>query len=187
MAILRDYHCSVHSYFEGWDAKCPIKGCTGEIHNVILQAPGLISDKTKNTDKTVRGLAQDFGMNDIQSTRAGESQTGFLTKDNKLSEAEYRHASGALDEMKRQALHHAAEHGIPTDAPQPSAQPEQRPGDAAIWGGDNRFSMSSVLSGRAVQSIKGESVGFKPSDAGNLTGPKVASYIPDQDNLALPK
>ena len=184
MAILRDYHCSVHSYFEGWDAKCPIKGCTGEIHNVILQAPGLISDKTKNTDKTVRGLAQDFGMNDIQSTRAGESQTGFLTKDNKLSEAEYKHASGAIDEMKRQSMHHATENGISTEAPQPR---EARPGDAAVWGGDNRFSMQSVLSGRAVQSIKGESVGFRPSDAGNLTGPKVASYIPDQDNLALPK
>jgi hypothetical protein len=183
MAILRDYHCSVHSYFEGWDAKCPIKGCSGEVSNVILQAPGLLSDKTKSTDKNIRGIAQDFGMTDLKSTRAGEHQTGFLTKDNKLTDAEFKHATGAIEEMKRQAMNHAAENGISTQAP----EPEQRPGSAAIWGGDNRFSMQSVLSGRAVQSIKGESVGFRPQDAGNLTGPKAASYIKDHENLSVPK
>ena len=165
MAILRDYHCSVHSYFEGWDAKCPIKGCTGEIHNVILQAPGLISDKTKNTDKTVRGLAQDFGMTNVKSTREGENQAGYFTRNNKTSAKEIQKEREAVAEQRR----------------------EPRPGDAALWGNKAGMNMSQVLRGGAFRSVAGESVGINPKDAGNLTGPRMASYTADHENLKLSK
>ena len=33
--------------------------------------------------------------------------------------------------------------------------------------------------------IRGEAVGVNPKDAGNLTGPKAASYIADHENLAI--
>jgi hypothetical protein len=37
------------------------------------------------------------------------------------------------------------------------------------------------------QSIKGEPVGMNPKDAGNLTGPRAASYTADHENLAIKK
>ena len=62
-----------------------------------------------------------------------------------------------------------------------------RSGDAAIWGGQGGLNMQNVIKGNMFRSVAGESVGVNPKDAGNLTGPKTASYIADQDNLTLPK
>ena len=65
---------------------------------------------------------------------------------------------------------------------------EPRPGDAAIWGGGfKNLNMKNILSGRAVQSVRGEQVGINPREAGNLTGPKAASYIADHENLSVGK
>jgi hypothetical protein len=46
--------------------------------------------------------------------------------------------------------------------------------------------MNSVLGGQ-FKSVAGEQVGIHPKQAGNLTGPRAASYIPDQDNLQVDK
>ena len=68
----------------------------------------------------------------------------------------------------------------------PVEQPrEARPGDAAIWGGGAGMSMQSLLRGGAVQSVRGEAVGFNPKESGNLTGPKPASYLSDHENLTI--
>lgn len=70
----------------------------------------------------------------------------------------------------------------------PVEQPrESRPGDAAIWGGGAGMSMQSLLRGGAIKPVRDEAVGFNPRDAGNLTGPKVASYVPDHENLVINK
>ena len=61
---------------------------------------------------------------------------------------------------------------------------EQRT-SGVIWGGDGRYSMGNVLKGGAVRSVAGESVGFNPKDAGNLTGPRTASYTADHENLKI--
>jgi hypothetical protein len=74
MAVLKDYKCLAHGYFEAWEPRCP-KGCDGEaIMVAFLQPVGLRSDTTKHSDSTMRGLAQDFGMSDIKSVREGEAQ-----------------------------------------------------------------------------------------------------------------
>jgi len=74
MAVLKDYKCLAHGYFEAWEPLCP-KGCDGEaIMVAFLQPVGLRSDTTKHSDTTMRGLAQDFGMSDIKSVREGEAQ-----------------------------------------------------------------------------------------------------------------
>jgi hypothetical protein len=74
MAVLKDYKCLAHGYFEAWEPLCP-KGCDGEaIMVAFLQPVGLRSDSTKHSDTTMRGLAQDFGMSDIKSVREGEAQ-----------------------------------------------------------------------------------------------------------------
>lgn len=82
MKILRDYHCQTHGYFESFDAKCPMKNCDEEVSIVHLQPVGLKSDKTKHNDKTLSQLAMDFDMTDIKSVREGESQSGYLTRNN---------------------------------------------------------------------------------------------------------
>ena len=58
--VLHDYKCSEHGYFEGYKPICPMKQCAGEVLVVFLQAPGLVSDKTKKNDKTLKQLAIDF-------------------------------------------------------------------------------------------------------------------------------
>lgn len=80
--ILRDYKCAKHGYFESFDAKCPMKACEEEVMVVFLQPPGLMSDKTKGNDKRLNQLAMDFNMTDIKSTREGESQDGYFTRNN---------------------------------------------------------------------------------------------------------
>jgi hypothetical protein len=74
MAVLHDYKCLAHGYFEAWEPRCP-KGCDGEaVVQVFLQAVGLRSDSTKHADSTLKGLASEYGMSDIQSVREGEAQ-----------------------------------------------------------------------------------------------------------------
>jgi hypothetical protein len=44
---------------------------------VFLKPVALKSDKTKQADRNLRGLAQDFQMSDIKSTREGDTQAGY--------------------------------------------------------------------------------------------------------------
>ena len=162
MAVLKDYCCPKHGEFEAWEAQCPMKNCDADIYVIFKKAPGLKSDATKNTDKTVNQLAIDFNMTDIKSTREGDNQAGFFTRNNKTSPAEL---------AKQEA----------------EAKRQPRAGDAAIWGGAGGMNMSNLLKGNMFKSVAGEKVGINPHEAGNLTGPKTASYIADQDNLSIPK
>ena len=158
MAILKDFKCNKHGYFEGYKPACPMKGCDAEVYQVHLQAPGLVSAKTKATDKTVKQLAIDFKMSDIKSTREGEHQSGYLKK-------------------------YGAKEAPPADVPR-----EARAGDAAVWGGGfQNLNMQSILAGRAVQSVRGEAVGLSPSQAGITRGPVTdpKATMRDPDNLKI--
>ena len=158
--ILNDYKCPEHGYFEAYAAICP-EGCEEGVMIVHLQSPGMLSDKTKGSDKTIKQLAMDFKMTDIKSTREGDSQAGYYKRQNA---------------------------DVPPEVAEAQAVKEVRPGDSAIWGGGMKgLNMQSILSGKAVQSIKGEPVGMNPKDAGNLTGPRAASYIADHENLGVKK
>ena len=168
MAILRDYYCESHGVFEAWEAECPMKHCKATISIIHLKPVGMKSAKTAKTDKTLEGLAKDFQMTDIQSTKAGEHQKGYLKRNNKLSDKEYAEATAAQEHVESQRAK------------------EGRVGDGALWGNGGNISMKSVLGGQ-FKSVMGESVGINPKEAGNLSGPKPASYIPDHENLSIPK
>jgi hypothetical protein len=140
-----------------------MKDCVDEVAIVYLQPVGLVSDGTKKNDKTIKQLAMDFDMTNIKSTREGENQSGFFTRKNKTSKKQLEKEAAIASQRPR----------------------EPRPGDSAIWGGDNRYSLGNVIKGGAVRSVMGESVGMNPRDAGNLTGPKAASYIADHENLKM--
>ena len=140
-----------------------MKDCAEEVAIVYLQPVGMMSDGTKKNDKTIKQLAMDFDMTNIKSTREGENQAGYFTRKNKTSKKQLEKEAREAEQRPR----------------------EPRPGDAAIWGGDSRYSMGHLLKGGAVRSVMGESVGINPKEAGNLTGPRAASYIADHENLQV--
>lgn len=168
MAILRDYYCESHGVFEAWEPECPMKHCKATISVIHLKPVGTKSAKTTKTDKTLEGLAKDFGMTDIKSTKEGEHQTGYFKRNNTLTDKEFAEATEAMQANESQR------------------QKEGRAGDAAIWGGGGNISMKSVIGGQ-FKSLAGEPVGINPRETGNLTGPKPASYINDHENLTVPK
>jgi len=77
MSVLHDYLCASHGLFESYEPECPIKFCTAELNMVFLKPVALKSDKTKQADRHLRGLAQDFKMSNIKSTREGDTQAGY--------------------------------------------------------------------------------------------------------------
>ena len=182
MAVLHDYKCPKHGYFESRKAQCPMKDCHEEVAQVFLQAPSLISAKTKFTDKSTKQLAIEFGMSDIKTTREGEHQAGYLKRNNKFTEKEYADAEKYATRKQ----------GVDKDKlkPIPQVPQESRPGDAAIWGGGFQgLNMQQILSGRAIQPVNGEQVGLTPSQAGINSGPRIdpKSTLRDPDNLQIKK
>ena len=166
MAVLHDYFCSEHGIFESWDAKCPMKICKGEISKVFLKPVAMKSDKTKSTDKNLKQLAIDYDMTDIKSTREGEHQTGYMKRKNKLTDKQFAEATEAMQAQNQQA------------------QQQTRPGSGVLWGNGGNISMKSVLGGQ-FKSVAGESVGINPKAAGDLQGPRAASYVADHENLQV--
>lgn len=166
MAILNDYLCEEHGVYESWDGIC--KQCGSKGTKVFLGAPAFIGSRTKNIDKTLSGLAKEFQMTDIKSTREGEFQSGYLSRNNKT-----------LTKQETAMVQAHAE-----------KQHAQRPGDGAIWGGGFQgLNMGSVLSGKAAQSIKGEAVGVSPQQAGINRGPSAdpKATFRDHENLSIKK
>jgi hypothetical protein len=166
MAILRDYYCTNHGIFEAWEPECPMKLCKGEISVVHLKPVGTRSPKTSATDKNLKQLAIEYDMTDIKSTKAGEHQTGYMKRKNKLSDKQFAEATDAIQSQNQQQ------------------QKQTRPGDSVIWGGGGNINMKSVMGGQ-FKSVNGESVGINPKAAGDLQGPRTASYMADPDNLQV--
>ena len=165
MGILRDYYCTNHGIFEAWEPECPMKLCKGEISVVHLKPVGTRSPKTSATDKNLKQLAIEYDMTDIKSTKAGEHQTGYMKRKNKLTDKQFAEATDAMQAQNQQ-------------------QKQSRPGDSVIWGGGGNISMKSVMGGQ-FKSVNGESVGINPKAAGDLQGPRTASYMADPDNLQV--
>ena len=105
-------------------------------------------------------------MTDVKSTREGEHQTGYLKRNNKLSDKEFDQATDAMNAQKKEA----------------------RAGDAAIWGGGGSISMKSVLGGQ-FKPVRDEAVSIMPRDAsptGSLSGPRAGvGTMQDPDNLKV--
>ena len=176
MGILRDYYCENHGIFEAWEPKCPMKMCKAGISIVHLKPVGTRSARTKKADESLKGLAQDFQMTDIKSTREGEYQTGYLTRNNKLTQRELDFVDGAEKERERQMMN--------------EGKKEPRPGDSAIWGGAGSISMNSVMGGQ-FKPVRDEAVSILPSQAsptGRFTGPVAGNgSMKDHENLQVNK
>jgi len=143
-----------------------MKHCKGELSVVHLKPVGTRSAKTSSTDKNLKQLAIDYDMTDIKSTKEGEHQSGYMKRKNKLTDKQFAEAT---DAMQAQNQNNA---------------PQTRPGSSVIWGGGGNISMKSVMGGQ-FKSVNGESVGINPKAAGDLQGPRAASYMADPDNLQV--
>jgi hypothetical protein len=143
-----------------------MKLCKGDISVVHLKPVGTRSPKTSATDKNLKQLAIEYDMTDIKSTKAGEHQTGYMKRKNKLSDKQFAEATDAIQSQNQQQ------------------QKQTRPGDSVIWGGGGNINMKSVMGGQ-FKSVNGESVGINPKAAGDLQGPRTASYMADPDNLQV--
>jgi hypothetical protein len=143
-----------------------MKLCKGDISIVHLKPVGTRSPKTSATDKNLKQLAIEYDMTDIKSTKAGEHQTGYMKRKNKLTDKQFAEATDAMQAQNQQQ------------------QKQSRPGDSVIWGGGGNISMKSVMGGQ-FKSVNGESVGINPKAAGDLQGPRTASYMADPDNLQV--
>ena len=83
MAVLRSYSCPRHGVFDAWEKKCP-HGCK-DVTQVFTKAFAIKSSRTKGADKTLDSLASEFTMTNIKSTREGEHQSGYFTRNNEPS------------------------------------------------------------------------------------------------------
>jgi hypothetical protein len=87
MPISKTFACKKHGEFDAFlmnrddKVRCPIYGCRGKPKE-MPSGPSLFSDRTKGADKTLDRLATDFKMTNIKSTREGENQSGFFTRNN---------------------------------------------------------------------------------------------------------
>jgi hypothetical protein len=143
-----------------------MKHCKGELSVVHLKPVGTRSAKTSATDNNLKQLAIEYDMTDIKSTKEGEHQSGYMKRKNKLTDKQFAEAT---DAMQAQNSNNA---------------PQTRPGSSVIWGGGGNISMKSVMGGQ-FKSVNGESVGINPKAAGDLQGPRAASYMADPDNLQV--
>ena len=107
-------------------------------------------------------------MTDIKSTKAGEHQTGYMKRKNKLSDKQFAEATDAIQSQNQQQ------------------QKQTRPGESVIWGGGGNISMKSVMGGQ-FKSVNGESVGINPKSAGDLQGPRANVVMNDHENLQVRK
>jgi len=94
MAILRSYSCPRHGVFDGWEAECP-HGCK-DVTQVFTKAFAIKSQRTKNTDATLKGLASDFKMTNIKSAREGDHQEGYFTRNNAPPPKGHEAANGGV-------------------------------------------------------------------------------------------
>jgi hypothetical protein len=146
MGVLKDYMCTQHGVFESREPQCPIKFCKGDLSVIFLQPVAIKSAKTKNNDKTLNQLALEFDMTDIKSAKAGEHQTGYAKRKNKLTDKQFDQAGAAMAENQR-----LEERKII----------EQRLG-GTMWGNGGNISLKSVMGGQ-FKPVADESVSVLPS------------------------
>lgn len=85
MAILKRFICSRHGEFDAWSdsaVRCPAAKCRCKPREMVSAPAVHTSGRTAGADKTLNQLATDFNMTNIKSTREGENQSGYFTRNN---------------------------------------------------------------------------------------------------------
>lgn len=73
MAVIKEWKCPLHGPFEGSHPICPHFNCESEgITQEFRTAPKVGSDRTRRVDKTLSGLASEYGLSNM-SNRDGKA------------------------------------------------------------------------------------------------------------------
>jgi hypothetical protein len=73
MAVLNDYMCLAHGIFESRTGRC-LHGCGKAMVQIVhLKAPGHVTGRTKGIDSTLRGLAADHGLTNMNNQNGTSS------------------------------------------------------------------------------------------------------------------
>ena len=84
--------CVQNTVYLNLERQNALKFCKGDLSVIFLQPVAIKSEKTKRNDKNIEQLALEFNMTDIKSTKEGEHQTGYLKRNNKLTDKEFAQA-----------------------------------------------------------------------------------------------
>jgi len=169
MSVLKDYMCTEHGVFEAWEPKCPMKFCKGELSVIFLKPVGMKSEKTKSNDRNLKQLALEFDMTDIKSTKAGEHQTGYMKRKNKLSDKEFAQAGEAMAQNQKMQEEQIVQQRL----------------SGAMWGNGGNISLGSVMKGQ-FKPVKDETVSMLPSQVANFSKPVAGQgTLVDHENLQV--
>jgi len=155
MAVLKDYMCTEHGVFESREAKCPIKFCQGDLSVIFLQPVGIKSENTKKNDKNLKQLALEFDMTDIKSTKAGEHQTGYLKRKNKLSDKAFEKAGAAMAQNQKRQEEEIIKQRL----------------SGVNWGNGGNINLKSVMGGQ-FKPVADEAVSVLPKSVGQFVPPR---------------
>jgi len=155
MAVLKDYMCTEHGVFESREAKCPIKFCQGDLSVIFLQPVGIKSENTKKNDKNLKQLALEFDMTDIKSTKAGEHQTGYLKRKNKLSDKAFEKAGAAMAQNQKRQEEEIIKQRL----------------SGVNWGNGGNINLKSVMGGQ-FKPVADEVVSVLPKSVGQFVPPR---------------
>ena len=155
MSVLKDYMCTEHGVFESWEAKCPMKFCKGELSVIFLKPVGMKSEKTKSNDRNLKQLALEFDMTDIKSTKAGEHQTGYLKRKNKLSDKAFEKAGAAMAQNQKRQEEEIIKQRL----------------SGVNWGNGGNINLKSVMGGQ-FKPVADEAVSVLPKSVGQFVPPR---------------
>ena len=83
--VLNDYVCAGHGNFESRTGKCP-HGCSPKLVEIRFnKAPGMVTARTRGIDNTLRGLAKDHGLTNMNNHNG---TTGAFIPDPNMGRAE---------------------------------------------------------------------------------------------------
>jgi len=153
--VLKDYMCTEHGVFESREAKCPIKFCQGDLSVIFLQPVGIKSENTKKNDKNLKQLALEFDMTDIKSTKAGEHQTGYLKRKNKLSDKAFEKAGAAMAQNQKRQEEEIIKQRL----------------SGVNWGNGGNINLKSVMGGQ-FKPVADEAVSVLPKSVGQFVPPR---------------
>ena len=153
--MLKDYMCTEHGVFESREAKCPIKFCQGDLSVIFLQPVGIKSENTKKNDKNLKQLALEFDMTDIKSTKAGEHQTGYLKRKNKLSDKAFEKAGAAMAQNQKRQEEEIIKQRL----------------SGVNWGNGGNINLKSVMGGQ-FKPVADEAVSVLPKSVGQFVPPR---------------
>jgi len=101
MSVLSDWSCDAHGIFESKTGHCP-SGCMDSfVHKVFLKAPGLKSDRTTSIDGTLRSLAADFGLTDMNNQNGTSAVIRPDARKMALREEQHNQLMGKLGDTSR--------------------------------------------------------------------------------------